>query len=108
MCATPSFLPLPRSGDMYNDESAAITSASSVFFTVLVVAQMGHLLSVRRKIPYFADACVPGLSPRERAQRILRGFKPRFSIVCAWVVSVITMNALNEGPALQSLCGTGR
>ena len=29
--------------------------ASSVYFVTLVVAQMGHLLSVRSKTPYFAD-----------------------------------------------------
>lgn len=37
------------------DQLAAMNTASSVYFVTVVVAQMGHLLSIRSKIPYFAE-----------------------------------------------------
>ena len=37
------------------DERAAMNVGSSVFFVAIVLGQMGHLLSIRCKRPYFAD-----------------------------------------------------
>lgn len=39
-----------------SDESAAANVGSSIFYICIVVAQMGHLISIRRKTPYFFDA----------------------------------------------------
>ena len=38
--------------------------ASSVFFIVLIVCQWGHLISIRRRSPYFSDA-IMGVSAEE-------------------------------------------
>lgn len=43
-------------GDLYDDQMKAAAVGSSVFYVAIVVAQMGHLLSIRRKTPYFYDA----------------------------------------------------
>ena len=68
---------------------------------------MGHLLSIRKKTPYFVEALKPGLTPPQRLGVFLRCFRPKLETVCAWLVSITTMCALNYGPALQSLVGSG-
>lgn len=40
---------------LYKEETNAANAASSVFFLTLVVCQMGHLLSIRKKAPYFSE-----------------------------------------------------
>ena len=37
------------------DQLSAVNAASSVYFVTVVIAQMGHLLSIRTKTPYFAE-----------------------------------------------------
>ena len=52
---TPSFSPCHTQCLLPQDQQAAMNVASSVYFVTLVVAQMGHLLSVRSKTPYFSE-----------------------------------------------------
>ena len=66
---------------------------------------MGHLLSVRTRLPYFH-----GLSTArtwEEVWAVLRGgVGIRWPVIFGWCVSVITINIFNEVPALQLVCGT--
>ena len=102
-----NWLTSSSSGNLYTDENAAATVASSVFYTVLSVTQMAHLLSIRRTNPYFCECFAQGMTAGERWRAFLAAWRPRPTIILSWCWSILVINALNEGPALQSLCGTG-
>ena len=98
------------SGNLGTDETNAANTASSVYFVCLAVGQMGHLISIRRKVPYFYSAIVEGKGEGNVFQRIwqeLLQSPPRVPIVIAMVLSVLTINFFNEIPILQQTCGTG-
>ena len=97
-------------GKLGADETNAANTASSVFFVCLAVGQMGHLLSIRRKTPYFYAAIIEGKGQGNVFQRIwqeLLQSPPRAPIVIALVLSALTVNFFNEIPILQQTCGTG-
>jgi len=91
-----------------SDMSAAQSTASSIFFVTLIVAQMGHLLSIRRKTPYFSDAILGsgGGGVLARIWKELKESKPLPAILIAWIGAVCTANLFNEVPAIQKACGT--
>ncbi len=85
------------------DQYAAAKQGSSVYFMTVVVAQMGHLLSIRRKTPYFyaAATCAAPCWPRSDWWRDVR-----WPVVVAWVASVATVLFFNEIPVFQQYCNT--
>ena len=99
------------SNNLGEDEAKASNVASSVFFVALVVGQMGHLLSIRRKMPYFSDAIMDvdseGGSVLRRIWNELRKARPLPAIILAWIVAVVVANIFNEIPSIQVACGTG-
>jgi hypothetical protein len=82
-----------------------------VFFVTLIVSQWGHLLSVRRKSPYFYQSILDtekqGGWMIVRIWRELLSSPPRAPLVIAIILSALTANFFNEIPALQTACGTG-
>lgn len=80
-----------------------------MFFVTLVVAQMGHLLGIRRKSPYFSDAIMGkgGGGLCNRLWKELMESKPIPRILLAWIASAVIANIFNEIPAVQVACGTG-
>lgn len=98
-----------NSNNLGADETNAANIASSVFFVALIVSQMGHLLSIRRKSPYFSDA-IMGTGGGGVAARVCAELKesiPRYEIVLAMCLSALTANFFIEIPLLQNACGTG-
>ena len=99
------------SNNLGTDETNASNVASSVFFVTLVVSQMGHLLSIRRKTPYFSDAIMDvdgdGGSVFSRIWKELLQSRPLPAIIIAWIVAVVIANIFNEIPSVQVACGTG-
>ena len=92
------------------DNVAAANVGGSVFFVVLVVCQMGHLLTIRRKTPYFYDAVVNGDRNRNLLVRILCElwtYRPLLRVVLAWVGAVVVALIFTEIPSLQASCFTG-
>lgn len=98
-------------GNLGEDERKASSVASSVFFVALIVAQWGHLVSVRRKSPYFSDSILDlrkqGGSLSSRFIAELQQSLPLPSILAAIILSATTANIFNEIPFLQKYCGTG-
>jgi hypothetical protein len=94
----------------YNNLAAA-SVASSVFFVTLVTTQWGHLISVRRKTPYFSDAVLnksnSDLPLSKRLLNELMNSRPPLRVVIAIVLSALTANFFNEIPAVQVACSTG-
>ena len=99
------------------DQSAASATASSVFFVTLVVSQMGHLLSIRRKTPYFSDAIINTDAMTGQGQVDSRGVwtrigleiavsRPLPAVLLAWGGAVIAASLFTEVPSIQSACGT--
>jgi hypothetical protein len=66
---------------------------------------MGHLLSVRRRTPYFSEL-LQAKSGSERLAMLRSAFKPRWQILAAWAGALIAAVIFNEIPALQVGCGT--
>lgn len=96
--------------DLYNDENAAQATASSVFFVTLIVSQMGHLLTIRRKSPYFSDAVMGKVGEGGLLNRLwfeVKTSKLVRPILYSWIGSVVIANIFIEIPAVQAACGTG-
>ena len=84
---------------------AAWTTGSSVFFVTLVVCQLGHLLSMRRKdSPYFSD--VKGATAWEKVVNAVCGIRIYPRILLAWAAAMGTAVIVTEIPALQYICTT--
>lgn len=118
-----------NSGNLGSDEIAAANVASSLFYITIVLGQMAHLLSIRRKTPYFYDAimntgqysavasgegsesaAVRSGSHRNVLLRMwdeLRASEIRWPIVAAWCGSILTINFFNYISIFQQYCGTG-
>ncbi len=102
--------------DLGEDMFAAANTASAVYFTTIVIGQMGHLLSVRRKIPYYFDSIMNteqmgdarGLPLCSRLFHEMTSRGLSYSVIGAWCGSFITIVFFTEIPAIQVLCGTGR
>jgi len=98
------------SGPLSDDETQAANVGSSIFFVCIVVTQMGHLLSIRRKTPYFYDAIMNTKNePDNVFRRIFNELiqsEVRWPIVCAWIGSIVTVNFFNYVPIFQQYCGT--
>jgi len=94
---------------LYLDETAAANVASSVFFVTLIVCQMGHVMSIRRKTPYFSDAILGEGDGGvwNRLWKKILSIRPIYRILLAWSAAVVIANIFNEIPAVQSACGTG-
>lgn len=84
-------------GALGADEASALATSSSIFFLVLVVSQLGHVLSIRKRIPYFAGLAT-ARSWSEVTAVIRKGIGIRWPIVGGWVVSIIAINIFNEIP----------
>ena len=73
-------------------ETNEATKASSIFFVALIVSQWGHLISVRRRTPYFSDAILnTNKDPAPLVTRLwqeLMESRPRLPIVIAIVLSL--------------------
>jgi len=142
------------------DQLRAANVGSSVYFVTVVVVQMGHLLSVRTKVPYFASlfcaccraapaAAATAVDSEEgsvmaeeakdartaaaparpasaeqasaavaaaaaaAAQPAAPGFvatvvhKVRWTVVCAWIGSVVTALIFTQVEFINRTCGTG-
>jgi sodium/potassium-transporting ATPase subunit alpha len=100
-----------NAGNLGADEAAAATVASSCFFVALITAQWGHLISIRRKTPYFYDSIMnttgAAASFPIRFLREVMTSPPKLSIVAAIILSALTVNFFNEVPTVQVSCGTG-
>jgi len=98
-------------GDLASDEIAASAVGSSVFYTTLVVAQIGHLISIRRRTPYFSDAILnTDQSSDPLLIRLWHEFKastPPTPIVLAILFAICIANFWNEVPVIQAAVGTG-
>lgn len=103
-------------GELGEDEVAAANVASTVFFVALVTAQMFHLLSVRRKTPYFCDSILgTGKYTADERPVALRLWDemcdiPRniqTHIIAAWVGSGLIAVVVSYGPLFNQYCGTG-
>lgn len=115
-------------GNLGADEIAASNVGSSLFYITIVIGQMAHLLSIRRKVPYFYDAIMntktggaynavstgegtePTIAHRNVLLRMwdeLRTSEIRWPIVAAWIGSILTINFFNYVPVFQQYCGTG-
>lgn len=101
------------------DESNAAAQASSVFFVVLIVCQWGHLISIRRRSPYFSDAIMGTNQPTSanpsgykesslctRVYHELLDSTPSLWIVGAIVISALIGIIFTEIPLLWQYCGT--
>ena len=91
------------------------TQASSVFFVVLIVCQWGHLISIRRRSPYFSDAIMgtdeataggTKANVYTRIYRELLESRPRLWIVGAIMISALVGIIFTEIPLLWLYCGT--
>ena len=95
-------------GPLTADETSALNTGSSIFFLTLVVTQMGHLLSMRRKdSPYFTDLVMPvGGGVLDRAFAIASYLRPPSNVLFAWIGEVCIVLLFTEPPVLQQWCGT--
>ena len=92
-------------GRLGADEAAAWNTGSSVFFVTLVVCQLGHLLSMRRKdSPYFSD--VAGDTLWQKLRNAVASIRFRPTVLLAWAAAMATAVIVTEVPALQYICGT--
>jgi hypothetical protein len=66
---------------------------------------MGHLLSVRRRTPYFSEL-LGAKTATERIGMLRAAFTPRWQILLAWAGAMVTAVIFNEIPALQVPCAT--
>ena len=94
------------------DEEHAAKIGSSVFFLTLVISQMGHLVSIRKKTPYFSDAII-NVDNLEgniwiRIWKEICQSPPLPAILIAWIISITTILIFTEIPAVQEVCGTGK
>ena len=99
-----------------DDMIQAANVGSSIFFVALVVAQLGHVLSVRRKMPYFVEAV---LGTKEYANDVRPWYLRVWSeiltipqhipwhIITAWVGSTVVAIIVVHGPLFNENCGTG-
>ena len=101
----------PNSQIAIEDMQNASRVASSVFFVALITAQWGHLISVRRRSPYFSDAI---MNTNNSTDHIFKRIKdellqsaPRIPIVAAIVASAVTAVIVNQVPGVQRYAGTG-
>lgn len=98
-------------GPLAGDEMAASAVGSSVFYTTLVVSQIGHLISIRRRTPYFSDAILnTDNSSDSLLIRLWNEFKystPPLPIIFAILFAISIANFWNEVPAIQAAVGTG-
>ena len=73
---------------------------------------MGHLLSVRRKSPYFSDAILATdsdtahLNVFRRLWTELTTSQIRWPIVYAWIAAICTSFVVNNIPFFNVYCGT--
>lgn len=92
------------------DNNEAAIQGSAVFFVTLVVMQWGHLVSVRRKTPYFYDSFVNTRGGKgslcQRFWAELLSSKPLKPIVYAILASAATAVVFTEVPVVQRSCGT--
>jgi sodium/potassium-transporting ATPase subunit alpha len=99
-----------NSGDLGDDQQSAISVGSSIFYICIVVAQMGHLLSIRRKTPYFFDSILnTKQSTKNVFSRIFDEIQHshiRWPIVAAWILSICTINFFNYISVFQDYCQT--
>jgi len=125
------------SGNLGADEMAASAVGSSLFYITIACGQIAHLLSLRRKTPYFWDAIMntkPANSQYNQVARVENGetavvanteFVPsdkhvllrmwdelitseiRWPIVAAVLGSILTQNFFNYVSVFQKYCGTG-
>ncbi len=91
-----------------NDEYAAAKEGSAVFFVTVVVAQMGHLVSIRRSTPYFyRTRCrVPDLRILYDLCGELWSSRVFWPVAAAWAASLATALLFTEVPSLQRYCET--
>lgn len=94
------------SGPLGTDEAAALNTGSSIFFVTLVLCQLGHLLSIRRKdSPYFSD--IPGDTWGAWLRNcVSSGITHRWNVLLAWAAELLTIVIITEIPVLQQWCGT--
>ena len=94
-------------GPLGADETTALNTASSIFFVTLIVAQMGHLLSLRRsRTPYLSE--IAGATPWQwlcNAAASLRPFD-HLNVLGSWVFSFLIGAVITEEPTLQLYCQT--
>ena len=100
-----------NSGNLGSDEAAASSSASSVYYVTIVVTQWFHVLSIRRKSPYFVDAIMDtkkvGGSVLKRIWDELMESRPRKEMVIVIIFTACVANFFNETPFMHTYCGTG-
>ena len=109
------------SNNLGSDETDALNIASTVFYVTIVITQMGHLLSIRRKTPYFYDAILNTLAHTQlpcyatassstanvfvRLWNELHCSSIRWPIVMAWIGSICTLIFFLYIPVFQDYCG---
>lgn len=97
-----------NSNNLGDDEIKAAATGSSVFFVTLVVCQMGHLLAIRRKTPYFSDSLKNFQSiDGNLIQRMWQEVSFEKRIIFAWIGSILVANFFNEIPQVQIHVGAG-
>jgi hypothetical protein len=101
------------------DEVSAANIGSSIFFMTLVVGQMGHIMSIRRKMPYCYDS-LAGVH-REATWNAFKtldfaclwrniqenGAQFPWHILYAWCGSIATIFFFTSIPAISDACSTG-
>ena len=99
-------------GNLGADELLAQNVGSSIFYISILVGQMGHLLSVRRKSPYFSDAILATDSDTAQMNVLRRLWielttsQIRWPIVYAWIAAICTSFVVNNIPFFNVYCGT--
>lgn len=92
-------------GPLGADELSAWTTGASVYFVTLVICQLGHLLSMRRKdSPYFSD--ITGATRLEWVRNAAFSVRVMPTIIFAWAAAIVTTVVITEVPGLQALCNT--
>ena len=98
-------------GSLSADQISAAATGSSVFYTTLVVCQIGHLISIRRRTPYFSAAILNTNHSTDslfiRLYKELLDSRPPLPIVYAVLFALCTANFWNEVPVIQESIGTG-
>lgn len=84
------------------DQIDAASVGSSIFYLTIVIGQMGHLLSVRRKTPYFYNFIV---KPDSWAS-FLKEIELKPTIAMCWLGSVVTVIFFLYVPIFNKYCGT--
>jgi len=96
-----------NSNNLGTDQNNAVTVGQSVYYVTIVVCQMGHLLSIRKKQPYFYDAIMK-LYKGEAVNwtKEIKDNLPTLAVVMAWLGAIFSALLFTEVPAIQTSCLT--